>query len=40
MGACGGTNVVEEGNKPKQIDIANTMIKSICKISIKKKVKK
>ena len=29
MGACGRTNVIEEGNKPKQIDIVNTMIKSI-----------
>ena len=40
MGACGGTKVLEEENKPKQIDIANTVIKSICKISIKMKDQK
>ena len=37
MGACEDTNVLETEHKPTQIDIANTVIKSICKISIKMK---
>jgi len=32
MGACGGTNVVEEVNKPKKIDIANTVINLYVKL--------
>ena len=40
MGACGGTNVLETEHKPIKIDIANTVIKSICKISIKMKDQK
>ena len=37
MGACEDTNVLETEHKPTQIDIANTVTKSICKISIKMK---
>ena len=40
MGACVGTNVLETEHKPIKIDIANTVIKSICKISIKMKDQK
>ena len=40
MGVCGGTIVSDAEKKPLQIDIANTVIKSICKISIKMKDQK
>ena len=40
MGTCGGTIVSDAEKKPIQIDIANIVIKSICKISIKMKDQK
>ena len=40
MGACGGTIVSDAEKKPIQIDKANAVIKSICKISIKMKDQK